>query len=164
MHRYATGGVRLLCIFLLFPLFLFTACGGAARSTRDLLTEFLALSGIQQKGKIYTSDAPAYSEERLSNELADLLYQEANGENALSLCTEYSICMFPSWEGGELAFFRCRNAADAARVCEMASERLARLRFLLQKEEGFIARHGNDVVLIYLPNAENAQDILNRLY
>lgn len=142
----------------------FSSCGGEKRGTRELLSDFLALYGAEG-GSIYTSGAQEHNGEYLTEEKADLLYLEENGENALFLCKEYALYFSPSFSGGEVGFFRTESRADAVRVQQMLQARILRLeRSGAVTGTAFLLTYGQDAVLICLPNAELAREICDRLY
>lgn len=150
-------------VILAFAL-LFSSCGSERRGTRELLTEFLTLYGAED-GSIYASGAAEYSNEYLTREMADLLFLEEDGENALFLCKEYAIYLSPSFSGGEIGFFRAKSRADAVRVQEMLRGRISRLeRSGAVAGTAFLLTYGQDAVLICLPNSELAREICERLY
>ena len=145
-------------------LLLFSSCHQSGRATEDLLNEFLLLYGASE-GSIYTSKAKEYEKGALPDGMADLLFLEENGENALALCTEYAIYLSPSFSGGEVGFFRCKSEADALRVRKMLNARINRLQqSAWQTSTAILFTYGLDTVLVCLPDAELARQICARLY
>lgn len=161
-------GCRIASFFLLLCLTVLHGCGGTRADTRELLGQFCEEYAMLPDGKIYASEAQAWEGEAVPSELPDLLFLEGNGENALSLCREYAIYLATSYTGGEIGIFRCDNSADALRVTEMCTARLARL-FHLQADsplckDACVLRYGNDIVLLFLPDNAAARTLCDRIF
>ena len=98
---------------LLTAVLLLSSCGSHTVSVTALMDEFCMAYGSMPAGKFYHSSAREWEAGYLSHALSDALFLEENGENALSLCSEYAIFLSSSFGGGEIAFLTCQGQADA---------------------------------------------------
>lgn len=162
MQRVVFCLCLLLCALLLLP-----ACATGRAAPADLLAEFCAAYGDMPAGQTYTSGAAEWEAGYLSPALSAALFREDNGENAFSLCREYAIFLSSSYEGGEIAFLRCSGRDDAARVAEMCTARLSRVRQVKPGaaicEGACVLQHGSSVILLLLPDNARAREICERL-
>jgi hypothetical protein len=155
------------CLLLLPIPLLLSACTQQPVSPAALLSDFCAAYGSMPAGQVYRAGAAEWEEGYLSPALIDALFLEDNGENALSLCTDYAIYLSSSFEGGEIAFFTCANRGDAARVADMCGARLSRIRQIKPTaailQDACVLHRGCTVVLLLLPENNHAKGICERL-
>lgn len=159
----------LLCLCLLLIIMLpLSACMHTTETPQELLTRFCTTYSNMPAGQTYLSSAAEWEEEYLSKALADSLFLEDNGENAFSLCRDYAIFLSSSFEGGEIAFFRCAGRDDAMRVAEMCTARIARVKQVKPgaaiTENACVLHHGSYVILLLLPDNIQAREICKRIF
>ena len=144
-----------------------TACGGSKKSPQDLLAAFCAAYGDMPAGHVYCSGRAEWEDGYLSPALSDSLFLQDNGENAFSLCRTYAILLATGFEGGEIAILSCAGSEDAARVAEMCSARIRRVKQARPQadvvQNACVLRSGSTVVLLMLPDNNRAKDIAERL-
>ncbi len=152
---------------LLLACSMLPACAGPARSPYAQWEAFSTLYGALPTGQCYTSQAQAWEAGALPDGLADLLYQEASGENAFFLCDSYVIYLSSGHTGGEIAFLHCRNATDAHRVARMGEARIARVRRILPGaaicQGAGVLQEGCCVIIYLLPDNARARDICQKI-
>lgn len=166
---------RVTALMLLLPLLSLSfltlpACADTytQQGARALLTRFCESYPSLPDGRMYASEAAVYEPEAMPERLAELLYQEENGENALSLCIDYAVYLSDSYTGGEIGIFRGRNRAAAEEIAQMCEERLLRFRRLLPDspvcKEACVVCYGNVVVLLLLPDNVAARELCDRIF
>ena len=155
------------CLLVLPLCLLLSACTHQPLSPGALLSDFVTMYDGMPAGQIYRSGAAEWETGYLSPTLADALFLEDNGENALSLCTDYAIYLCSSLEGGEVAFFTCASRGDAARVAAMCGARLSRMRQIKPGatilQDACVLHHGLTVALLALPENNRAKETCERL-
>lgn len=118
-------------------------------------------------GRIFYAGAEEWEEGAMPADMAGILFTEDNGENAFPLCTDYALFLSSSYGGGEILFLRAADRADAVRLSEMCSARLARFARILPNApvltDACVLREGNTVVLLLLPDNGRAKLICRGL-
>ncbi len=156
----------LLCLLTMVLFLPLSACA-AGRTPKEQLADFMAAYPNLPAGRIYESAAREGEEGYLSPALADALYREENGENALTHCADYALFLTNSPTGGEIAFFYCIGQDAAARVADMCATRIARVRRAMPGADicrgACVLRRGNTVILLLLPDNAHAQEICRTL-
>ena len=162
MHRGVKVALLFLCTILL------AACAGAGKPCSDLLQDFCREYENLPTGHCYYREAEEWEKEALPTDMASILFTEDNGENAFSLCTDYAIFLSSAYGGGEAAFLRADSQGDALRLTEMCTARIARVGHTLPgtpiTQGACVLRHGPYVVLLMMPNNEEAKEVCHALF
>ena len=154
-------------VLLLLCTALLAGCGADNRACCDLLENFSEKYEYFPSGHTYHAGAAEWEEGVLPADMADILFTEDTGENAFSLCTDYAIFLSSAYGGGEIAFLRAKNRADARRLSEMCAARITRVSRVMPGaailQDACVLRRGLLVVLLLTPNNAEAKSICQGL-
>lgn len=154
-------------ILLLLCAALLAGCGESRHACSDLLENFLGKYEDFPSGHIYRMGADEWEEGALPVDMASILFTEDNGENAFSLCIDYAMFLSSSYGGGEIAFLRAENRADARRLSEMCAARITRVSRVMPGatilQDACVLREGTLVVLLLTPGNAEAKSICREL-